>query len=100
MPHHEGGRESGEERGGEGEAGEEEAEARYIFVSLYSDEKPEKPTVSSGEAVEAKENDEKPLSTESAPNTQNHTIGDPTAAGFWDDVEWCSVKEPYEYSRG
>jgi len=78
----EGERESGEERGGDGEA-----EARYIFVSLDSDEKLEKPKVSSGEAVEARENDEKPLSVESAPNTQNHMIGDPTATGFWDDVE-------------
>jgi len=67
---------------------------------LDSDEKPEKPKVSSGEAVEARENDKKPLFAESAPNTQNHTIGDPTAAGFWDDVEWCSIEEPYGYSRG
>ena len=80
--------------------GEGEAEARYIFVSLDSDEKPDKPKVSSGEAVEARENDEKPLSAESALNTQHHTIGDPTTAGFWDDVEWCSVEEPYGYSRG
>ena len=61
---------------------------------MDSDEKPEKPKVSSGEAVEARENDKKPLFAESAPNTQNHTIGDPTAAGFWDDVEWCYVEEP------
>ena len=62
--------------------GEGEAEARYIFVSLDLDKKPEKPKVSSGEAIKARENDEKPLSAESALNIQNHMIGDPTAAGF------------------
>jgi len=49
--------------------GEGEAEARYIFVSLDLDEKPEKSKVSSGDDVQARENDEKPLCTESALNT-------------------------------
>jgi hypothetical protein len=59
---------------------------------LDSDEKPEKRKVSSGEAVEARENDEKPLSLESAPSTHNHTIGDPTAARFWDDMDGAPAR--------
>jgi len=82
LPHREGGRERAERR----EEGKEKLGK--------GKEKLGKPKVCSGVAVEARENDEKPLSAESAPNTQNHTIGDPTAAGFWDDVEWCSARSP------
>jgi hypothetical protein len=65
----------------------------YIFASLDSNEKPEKPKRSSVDDEEGKEKHEKPLLMKFIPSNLNHTIGVRMSEKFWSDVDNVSGEE-------
>ncbi|CAD6337407.1 unnamed protein product [Miscanthus lutarioriparius] len=66
---------------------EGEAEAEHIFVSLESDEKPEKLRRSRGEGGKSEKQDEEPLRVKSASTNLGRPMKDLTAERIWSDVD-------------